>query len=124
VSDRHEVLKDSQFWLALEYGMSGWFRTCGDESLGGYWCDGFIPASANNTRDGIEVSGVAWVVDGRGVQHKCSFKAAIPQRMLSRRRDQVEIGDLTLDMNRKVLGFSVCQSGESPNTSPERTPER
>ena len=121
MNDRHEVLSDNQFWLALEYAMSGWFRTCGDRALSGYWCDGFVPESANNTRDGIEVSGIAWVVDGRSAQHKCSFTAAIPQRMLSRRREQVKIRDLTLDMNRKVLSFSVCQSGESPNTSLDRT---
>ena len=107
MSDRHEILKDNQFWLMLEYGMSGWFRTCGDNSLGGFWCDGFIPESARDTRDGIEVSGTAWVVDGRGSQHKCSFTAAIPQRMLGGRRANVLISDLTLDLNRKDLRFSV-----------------
>jgi len=124
VSDRHEVLKDEQFWLVLEFGMSGWFRTCGDASLGGFWCDGFIPESVTNTKDGIEVSGVAWVVDGRNSQHKCSFTVAIPQRMVSRRRDQVAIDQLTLDMNRKELRFSVCQAAKSPSTSLERTRER
>jgi hypothetical protein len=123
VNERHEVLKDEKFWLVLEFGMSGWFKTCGDKSLGDFWCDGFIPQSANNTKDGIEVSGVAWVVDGRNSQHKCSFTAAIPQRMLSRRRDQIAIGELTLDLNRRELRFSVCQAAKSPNTSFERTRE-
>jgi hypothetical protein len=54
VNDRHEVLKDSQFWLVLEFGMSGWFRSCGDKSLGGFWCDGFIPESASNTNTSLE----------------------------------------------------------------------
>ena len=121
MNDRHEVLKDRQFWLTLEYGMSGWFRTCGDDSLGGFWCDGFIPESANNTRDGIEVLGVAWVVDGRSSQHKYAFTAAIPQRMLARRRDELAIGELTLDTNRKELRFTVCQAAKSPNKSLEHT---
>jgi hypothetical protein len=121
VNDRHEVLKDEKFWLVLEYGMSGWFRTCGDKSLGGFWCDGFIPQTAKDTKDGIEVSGIAWIGDGRNSQHKCSFTAAIPQRMLARRRDDVAIDTLTLDMGRKELRFSVCQTVKSPNTSLERT---
>jgi hypothetical protein len=121
VNDRHEVLEDEKFWLALEFGLSGWFRTCGDKSLGGFWCDGFIPESVNNTRDGIEISGVAWVVDAQDSQHKCSFVAAIPQRMLSRRRDEVAIDELELDLNRKKLSFSVSPAAKSPNTSLERT---
>jgi hypothetical protein len=124
VNDRHEVLKDGKFWLVLEFRMCGWFRSCGDKSLGGFWCDGFIPESASNTKDGVEVSGVAWIVDGRNCQHKCSFVAAIPQRMLSRRRDNVAIDELTLDMGRKELRFSVCRAVGSPNTSLERTRER
>ena len=124
MNDRHEVLKDSLFWLKLEYGMSGWFRTCGNNSLGGYWCDGFSPVSVRNTRDGIEVSGTAWVVDGRGSQDKYSFTAAIPQLLLGGRRANVVIGDLTLDLNRKDLRFSVVPEGKSPNNSLERSHER
>jgi hypothetical protein len=123
VNDRHQILKDKQFWLMLEYGMSGWFRTCGDNSLGGFWCDGFIPGAARDTKGGIEVSGIAWVVDGRSTQHKCSFTAAIPQRMLAKRRGDVLLGDLALDMNRRELTFSVAPAGKSPNTSLERTRE-
>jgi len=79
---------------------------------------------ARDTKDGIEVSGIAWVVDGRSTQHKCPFTVAIPQRMLARRRSDVLIVDLALDMNRKVLTFSVAPAGKSPNTSLERTRER
>lgn len=113
MSDRYEVLKDNQFWLMLEYGVSGWFRTCGDNSFSGFWCDGFIPESARDTRDGIEVSGTAWVVDGRGLQYRCSFTAAIHQRMLGGRRANVLISDLTLDLNRKDLHFSVVPADKS-----------
>lgn len=123
MNHRHEILKDKQFWLMLEYAMSGWFRTSGDSSLGGFWCDGFIPEAARDTRGGIEVSGIAWVVDGRSAQHKCAFTAAIPQRMLIRRRGEILIGDLVLDMLRKELTFLVAPADKSPNTSLERTRE-
>lgn len=123
MNDRHEILQDKQFWLMLEYGMSDWFRTCGDNSLGGFWCDGFIPEAARDTKEGIEVSGIAWVADGRSMQHKCTFTAAIPQRMLAKRRGDVLIGDLALDMNRKELTFAVAPAGKSPNASLERTRE-
>lgn len=109
MSDRHEILEDRQFWLVLEYSISGWFRTCGDNLLGGFWCDGLIPESAKSTSDGIEVSGIAWVVDHRGKQHQCSFTAAIPQRMLARRPNQVAIGDCSLDIDRKEVRLSVDQ---------------
>jgi hypothetical protein len=124
VNDRHEILRDKQFWLMLEYGMSGWFRNSGDSSLGGFWCDGLIPEAARDTRGGVEVSGIAWVVDGRSAQHKCAFTAAVPQRMLVIRRGEILIGDLALDMNRKELSFSVAPADESPSTSLERTRER
>jgi hypothetical protein len=117
VNDRHQILADRKFWLMLEYGLSGWFRTCGNRALGGFWCDGFIPEAARDTREGIEVSGIAWIVDGRKTPHKCSFTAAIPQRMLARRRDDAVVSELTLDLSRKDLHFAVLPAAKSPDTS-------
>ena len=123
MTDRHEVLQDAQFWLMLEYGMSGWFRDCGDKSLGGFWCDGFIPESAQDTKEGIEVSGIAWIAKGRGSQDKFSFIASIPQRMLGGRRAGAAIGDLMIDLSRQELRLSVVPASKSPNKSFERTRE-
>jgi hypothetical protein len=120
VIDRHEVLKDDNFWLVLEYGLLGWFRTCGDKSLGGFWCDGFIPTFARDTKDGVEVVGTAWIVDGGRSQHRCSFTAAIPQRMLAGRRATFLIAELALDLNRKDLRLAVAPAADPP-TSLERT---
>lgn len=89
-----------------------------------FWCDGFIPEVAKDTKDGIDVSGIAWVVDRRSSQRKYSFTAAIPQRMLARRRGGTLISNLTLDMNRKELRFSVSPKDKSPDTSLERTREK
>jgi hypothetical protein len=105
--NRHAILADKPFWLALEYVVCGWIRVSGDDALRGFWCDGFIPHVARNTKSGIEVLGDAWIVDTRGNQHKFSFIAAIPQRMLARRRSGVVVIELTLDLGRKRLEFSV-----------------
>ena len=123
MSGRHEILEDKDFWLMLEFGISGWFRTCGDKSLGGFWCDGFLPENARNTREGVDVSGTAWLAEGQKAQHKCTFTVSIPQRMLSRRRGEVIFDELTLDIARKQLRFAVRPAGKSPNTSLERTRE-
>jgi hypothetical protein len=112
VGDRHQVLRDEQFWLKLEYVLCGWFRTCGDRSLGGFWCDGVIPEFAADTREGIEVTGIAWIVDGRN-QHKYSFTASIPQRMLARRRDEFVVTELALDLDHKKLTFAVAPAAEA-----------
>lgn len=115
MNDRHEVLQDPQFWLTLEYGMTGWFRDCGDKALGGYWCDGFIPEAATDTKDGIEVSGIAWIARGRESQEKFSFVAAIPQRMLGRRRAGAAIGELVIDLFRHELRLSVVPASKAPD---------
>jgi hypothetical protein len=121
MNDRHEVLEDAQFWAMLELGISGWFRDCGDRSLGGFWCDGFIPESAQDTREGIEVSGTAWIAKGRDSRDKYSFVASIPQRMLGERRAGAAIGDLMIDPARQELRISVVPASKSPDNSPERT---
>jgi hypothetical protein len=112
VKDRHEVLEDAQFWAMLEHGISLWFRDCGDQSLGGFWCHGFIPESAQDTREGIEVSGIAWIAKGRDSQEKFSFVASIPQRMLGERRAGAAIGDLMIDPARQELRISVVPSSK------------
>jgi hypothetical protein len=122
VNDRYEVLQDAQFWLTLEYGLSGWFRTCADSSLRGFWCDGFIPQAASDSKGGVEVKGIAWIGGGRNEQHKCAFTASIPQKMLARRRDEFVVTELTLDLERKDLRLAVAPA-KSPNKSLERTRE-
>ncbi len=107
MNDRRDILQDVAFWNALEFGLSGWFRTCGDHALGGLWCDGFSPVSARNTKEGIDVSGTAWVVEGQKSHHQCSFTVSIPQRMLARRRSEIEIADVVLDLDHRRIAFSV-----------------
>jgi hypothetical protein len=112
MSDRHHVLTDEKFWLALEYSLSGWFRTCGDRSLAGLWCDGFLPHSASDTKTGIDVSGVAWIADGGKAQQKYSFVVSIPQRML-RRHNDVALTGVDIDVEHERLRFAVEPAASS-----------
>ncbi len=101
----------------LEFNLSGWFRACEDRSLRGYWCDGFVPHSATDTRHGVEVHGNAWITDGRKTQREYSFVVSIPQSMLSRRRSDVALTDVDVDVEHERLRFAVqaaTRSGASP----------
>jgi hypothetical protein len=106
-SNRHHILSDKEFWLDLEYELSGWFQTCGVASLGGFWCDGFIPRSADNTKHGIDVQGMAWIGKGGREQYEYEFVVSIPQRMLTRRRGDIVISGVVVDPVRKRLQFAV-----------------
>nr|WP_298724850.1 hypothetical protein [uncultured Steroidobacter sp.] len=107
MSDRNEVLTDAQFWLALEFKLSGWFRTSGDRSFGGFWCDAFLPQFATDTKTGVDVSGCAWIGDGPREQRKYSFVVSIPQRMLSRRRNDIALKGVEVDIEHEQLRFAV-----------------
>jgi hypothetical protein len=105
---RHDILADERFWLTLEFDLSGWFRTCADPAFGGFWCDGFVPHAARNTRSGIVVEGAAWIVDERTGQRQYAFTVEIPQRMLSRRRDRFVLTVIAIDVARGLLQLAVA----------------
>lgn len=107
MSDRHRILADAEFWLALEYRLCGWFRSDGGASLGGFWCDGFLPHSARNTKVGVEIHGSVWIVDARQGQRQYSFVVAVPQRMLHRRRDDVALKDVEIDVAQATIRFAI-----------------
>ena len=108
MSDRHQILSDDHFWSRLEFELSGWFRTCGDRALGGYWCDGFMPMSALNTKTGIEVQGLAWVVDGHESHDQYKFSLEIPQRLLSRRRGGAVLVVKGVDVQHRELELALA----------------
>jgi hypothetical protein len=119
VNDRHQVLTDKEFWLMLEFNLSGWFRTCEDRSLGGFWCDGFVPYSATDTKHGVDVRGNAWIADGQKSQREYAFVVSIPQRMLSRRRSDVALTGVDVDVAHKRLRFAVESAAHSGASSEE-----
>jgi hypothetical protein len=101
----------------LEFNLSGWFRTCEDRSLGGFWCDGFVPHSSTDTKYGVEVQGNAWIADDNKSQREYAFVASIPQRMLSRRRGDVALTDVDIDVAHKRLRFAVEPAARSGASS-------
>ena len=102
----------------LEFNISGWFRSCEDRLLRGHWCDGLVPHSATDTKHGVEVHGNAWIADGRKTQREYSFVVSIPQRILSRRRSDVALTDVDIDVEHERLRFAV-----EPATRSDPSPE-
>lgn len=108
MSDRHQILQDADFWLRLEFWLSAWFRESGQPAFAGCWCDGFMPDAARDTRQGLEISGAVWIVNERHSERRFSFVAAVPQRMLHRRRDHCVMTDIVLDEAHSRLTFAVA----------------
>jgi len=108
MSDRHQILADTDFWSRLEYELSGWFRTCGDNALGGYWCDGFVPQSASNTKEGVEVQGTSWIEEGRGSRGQFAFVLSIPQRLLFRYGSNAVLTVKDIDVEHRSLQLALA----------------
>ena len=121
MSDRHQILDDQEFWTRLEYGASQWLQSSSEKDLRRYWVDGFVPTNAINTKRGLDVEGVAWVM-GAG---KCEyhFIASVPQKLLHGKRQSFEIESLTLDEDQHSLEVVVtCQKAAEANASPNGGP--
>jgi len=112
MSDRHRILADTDFWSRLEYELSGWFRTSGSNTLGGYWCDGFMPKSARNTKEGVEVQGTAWIEEGRTSRGQFAFVLSIPQKLLLRYANNAVLMVKDIDVERRRLQLALA-SGTS-----------
>jgi hypothetical protein len=103
MSDRDEVLRDKDFWDWLEYGASAWLASSADRNLRRFGIDGFAPEFLRNTKRGADIEGVAWVGEGSGTQHPYRFLLSLPQRLLHRRRHNIEIESLALDEGQQTL---------------------
>jgi hypothetical protein len=111
--DRHEILKDADVWLRLEFWLSAWFRENRVHGFLGCWCDGFVPEAARDTRLGIEISGGVWLVNEPHWERRFSFVATVPQRMLHRRRDDCVMTDIVLDEAHSRLTFTLAPGAEA-----------
>jgi hypothetical protein len=99
VSDRHQILRDEEFWTRLEYDASRWLASSDEKTLRRFWIDGFLPEKVTNTKRGVDVEGIAWVCASSGAQGgRYRFIVSVPQKMLHRRIqtyviEQVVIGE-------------------------------
>jgi hypothetical protein len=103
VSDRNRIIADQEFWTRLEFEATGWLAASDDSATKQFWIDGFIPDTAENTKRGIDVRGIAWVDDGARSQHPFQFVVSVPQKMLSKKNPRIEIESLRLEPGEKTL---------------------
>jgi hypothetical protein len=101
-------MKDATFWTRLAFTACGWLREADDESLRRLWVDDFIPESATDTKQGVDVQGTAWVGDGPRVQHPYRFIVSVPQKMLHHRRDSFSIDRFILDEAHLTLQIEIA----------------
>jgi hypothetical protein len=124
MDQRHQTLKDQDFWTRLEFVASRWLETSDERDLRRFWIDGFLPEVARNTRLGIEVEGVAWVGDHFRHQWQYRFTIALPQKMLCHRQMPFVIERLSLDERNQTLHIEAArlESGAEPGASPKAGP--
>jgi hypothetical protein len=100
-------MEDRDFWLVLEYGMSGRLTESPNKEWRRYWIDGFIPESITDTKTGVEVIGDVWVAEHKGAQTKCRFLARIPQKLLHRKIREFDYKIAVLDVKRKYVELDI-----------------
>lgn len=112
MSDRHQILNDQQFWSFLEFYASHWLSNLDDKVLKHFWIDGFLPEMSTNMKHGVDVEGMAWVVD-RQKQAPYRFIVSVPQKMLYRRRQVFLIKQIELDQVKQTLHIEVAPQKNS-----------
>lgn len=100
-----QILDDEEFWTRLEYDASQWLQSSNDKELRRHWVDGFTPTNAVNTKRGLDAEGVAWVMGEGGCEYR--FLVSIPQKLLHRKKQKLEIESLSLDKDQRVLEVVV-----------------
>ena len=108
MSDRHQIINDTEFWARLEYDASHWLGNSDDKTLRRFWIDGFLPDSITDTKYGADVEGTAWVGIGGSEQFQYRFIVSVPQKMLHRDRQTFCIKLLSLDETKQTLRIEVA----------------
>lgn len=107
MNNRFEILDDSDFWTNLMFRLSGYFAESEDENLNGFWIDGFNPINCSNTKIGIDVEGIVWVMKGQKEVHKFRFKVEVPQNLLYKKIEDFTFELILLDFSRKKLELRI-----------------
>ena len=75
-------MDESQFWLKLEFRVSGELRQMRDKHLRHLWCDGFDPVGVESDSHGAWIVGRAWIMGDD--DSKYSFRLRIGEPGSSR----------------------------------------
>lgn len=109
MNDRGQIIADQEFWTRLEFEATGWLAASNDSATKQFWIDGFIPDTAQNTKRGIDIRGIAWVSDGSRSQHPFQFVVSLPQKML-RKKKPIQIETLRIEPGKKTLIMSLSSA--------------
>ena len=109
MNERFEILNDGDFWTILMFRLSGYFAKYENKELNGFWIDGFDPIICSNTKLGINVEGMVWVMEGQKDAHKFRFKLEVPQNLLRKKIKDFEIEILDFDLGGKKLKLGISK---------------
>lgn len=105
---RDYVLIDDEFWRTLEFKLSRCLSASEDLRKRQYWCDGFIPETSVNTKNGVEVVGKVWMVNDKR-DTMWDFLATFPQSLLYRTITRYQFKVLEFDPNQSRLVLEISK---------------
>ena len=114
-NDRFKILEDWSFWNYLQFEISGYFGESQNTELNRFWIDGFEPYNCSNTKDGIDVNGIVWVMlranvePPQGHKPKYNFKMTIPQKMLYKKIEKYDFEVTHFDSRGKNLELRIMK---------------
>jgi hypothetical protein len=96
----------------LEHTASGWLGKSQNPLHRRYWIDGFLPDAITNTKEGLIVTGVVWMMS-ESRDSEWRFFASVPQKLVHRRTRPFQIEDVWIDEDKRTLEFSLVVLGGS-----------
>ena len=112
MNERHQIMTDRDFWITLEFDLSGRLSQSHDRAMRKYWIDGFTPEFVSDTESGVNVEGEVWIAEGQRCQTKCRFLARLPQALLHRKIRDFEYEVVCLDIGKKYLELNIERKAE------------
>jgi len=107
INDRFGILNNNDFWTNLMFRLSGYFAKSEDKELNNFWIDGFDPTNCSNTKIGINVEGMVWVMEGQKDVHKFRFKVEVPQNLLHKKIEDFKFEVLIFDFSGKKVELRI-----------------
>lgn len=88
---------------------SGWLAKSRNPLHRRYWIDGFLPDVFTNTKEGLVVGGVVWMMSESG-DGEWRFCVSIPQKLVHRRTRTFSIEDVWIDEEERTLDIALVPS--------------